>query len=90
MVVNATGFASFVPSEITIDPGTRVRWVFVAGTPNHTITPRDAGQDGVWARSVIDEDDVSFEHVFNVAGQTYDYYCEPHEIAGMVGKVTVS
>jgi plastocyanin len=61
MVVNATGNASFVPAEITIDPGTQV----------------------------IDESNLSFEHVFNVAGQTYDYFCEPHEVAGMTGKVTV-
>jgi plastocyanin len=88
MVVNATGNASFVPAEITIDPGTRVRWLFVGGTP-HTVTPRDAGQNGVWARQVIDESNLSFEHVFNVAGQTYDYFCEPHEVAGMTGKVTV-
>ena len=43
VVVNATGNAAFVPAEITIDPGSRVRFVFVGGTP-HTVTPRDAGQ----------------------------------------------
>ena len=30
----------------------------------------------------------SWEETFDTAG-TYDYYCEPHRGAGMVGKVVV-
>ncbi len=32
--------------------------------------------------------DATFEHVFTVAG-VYDYFCKPHELAGMVGRIVV-
>ena len=30
----------------------------------------------------------TFEHLFTVQG-VYDYFCKPHEMAGMVGRVVV-
>ena len=31
----------------------------------------------------------TFEHTFTVGG-VYDYYCQPHEAAGMVGRIVVA
>lgn len=86
--IQLTDALRFVPAEVTITPGTTVRWVTVSSF-FHTITPRDGNQAGVWTREPVPADDQPFEHSFTVAGQVYDYFCEPHESAGMLGKITV-
>ncbi len=78
----------FSPEEVTISAGTPVRWVYESG-PAHTVTPRDDGQPGVWARQAMGTVGQTFDHTFNVAGQTYDYFCEPHELQGMTGRIVV-
>lgn len=88
VVITLTAALQFSPSEVTISAGTPVRWVYESG-PAHTITPRDAGQAGVWARQAMNTVGQTFDHTFNVAGQTYDYFCEPHELQGMTGRIIV-
>jgi plastocyanin len=88
VIINLTAGLRFVPAEVTIAPGTTVRWVYQGGG-GHTVTPGNAGQDGVWARQVMNGGGQTFEHTFNVGGQTYDYFCEPHELQGMTGRVIV-
>jgi len=88
VIINLTAGLRFDPAEVTIAAGTTVRWVYQGGG-GHTVTPRDAGQDGVWARQVMNGGGQVFEHTFNVGGQTYDYFCEPHELQGMTGRVIV-
>lgn len=83
--VRLTG-TSFVPSDITVAPGTTVRWVVSDGS--HTITPDNPNQPGVWS-SVAVSAGQTFEHTFSVAGQTYSYHCIPHRALGMVGVVRV-
>jgi plastocyanin len=48
VTINMTAGLLFAPADVTIDPGTRVRWVSAAAIL-HTITPNTPGQPGVWA-----------------------------------------
>lgn len=84
--------STFSPSSVTIAPGTTVRWIN-DGAVEHTITPQNAGQSGVWQRQTTSTEGVVLEHTFNVSGQTYRYRCEPHSSnfeSGMVGVIIVS
>ena len=76
---------SFSPENVTIAPGTTVRWVAANGV--HTVTPDDPGQSGVWADRGLSAGQ-SFEHTFDVTG-TFDYHCQPHQSLGMVGRIVV-
>ena len=83
--------STFTPGNITIAAGTTVRWINDAAI-NHTITPENTNQPGVWQRRVVNNSGERFEHTFTVAGQTYRYRCEPHSssfTSGMVGTITV-
>ncbi len=94
----------FVPADITIEPGDTIEWVNV-GSVGHTVTayrdgiPEEAeyfasgdfdSEDA--ARSNASAGDIpggeSYSHTFDIVG-TYDYFCIPHEGAGMVGSVSV-
>lgn len=85
--VQLTQSLTFSDDDVTIEPGTTVRWVNQYDI-YHTVTPRDSEQEGVWTRQEMNEGD-TFEHTFEVSGQTYEYYCEPHEGDGMTGTITV-
>jgi plastocyanin len=90
----------FDPVLVHIAVGDTVRWIQVNGyhsvaayhpaNANHELripeaaTPWDSGM--LLAESPAPGS--AFEHKFSVAG-TYDYFCEPHEAAGMVGRVIV-
>ncbi|HEX2168241.1 MAG TPA: SdrD B-like domain-containing protein [Longimicrobiales bacterium] len=75
---------SFQPSDVTISPGTTVRWIYRSGGP-HTVTP-----DGhsTWTSATLTAPDQTFEHTFTTAG-TFAYYCSPHRGAGMTGVIRV-
>src|SRR5690606_1950040 len=82
---------SFSPSDITIAPGTTVRWINDDGG-SHTVTPENSSQPGVWQRQTTSTAGVVFEHTFTVGNQTYRFRCEPHSAnftSGMVGVITV-
>ncbi len=87
--VHLTSSLSFSPSELTIEPGTTVRWINDTDI-SHTVTPDDPNQPGVWQRQVTDEAGTVFEHTFDQADQSYDYHCEPHRSQGMTGVVQVT
>lgn len=88
---------SYVPASITIPVGGTVLWrnsdVLV-----HTVTcdpalaqrPGDAqlppGAQTFNSGNLEPEDE--FRHTFDVAGE-YVYFCIPHELQGMVGRITV-
>lgn len=82
--IHLTSGNAFSPSEVTISPGTTVRWINDTST-FHTVTPRGHSE---WARVELDEADEVFEHTFGAAGE-FDYFCEPHESQGMTGTITV-
>ncbi len=79
------GMLAFEPSSINIKTGDTVKFV------NNKLAPHNAVFDG---HDELSHSDLAFapgeswEETFNEAG-TYDFYCEPHRGAGMVGTVIV-
>lgn len=102
--VEMTDGLVFDPDDTTVAPGTTVVWENV-GSVGHSVTayetdlPEDAAyfasggfESEQAARDAYPEGDIPggerFEHTFEVEG-TYDYFCVPHESAGMVASLTV-
>jgi plastocyanin len=87
---------SFDPIGLYIEPGQLVRWVNVANV--HTITAYHPSNDNhalripkaadPWDSGYLIEPGATFEHRFEIPG-VYDYFCKPHEAAGMVGRLVV-
>ena len=80
------GMLAFEPSTINISTGDSVKFV------NNKLAPHNAVFDGHEELSHADlafAPGESWEETFSTAG-TYDFYCEPHRGAGMVGKVIVN
>ena len=82
--ITLTSGLRFEPSDVTISPGTTVRWVNGAAM-FHTITPDGHSE---WERQELSSDGETFTHEFTGAG-TFEYFCEPHESSGMTGSITV-
>jgi plastocyanin len=94
------GNTYFDPAGIHIAPGDTVRWIQISGF--HSVTAYHPSNDNHelripesaehWDSDILLADypkrGATFEHVFTVAG-VYDYFCKPHEMAGMVGRVVV-
>jgi plastocyanin len=81
-VVDATNALTFTPEDLTINTGQAVCWQN-RGSLVHTVTS-DVG-------TTLDADlgpGASFVHTFASTG-SFPYHCEPHQIDGMVGTVTV-
>merc|ERR1712025_1496508 len=88
-----TGGLVFVPDSVTIKAGESVQWVNNAGFPHNIVFDEDAVPEGVTADKLSREDYLNapgetYEMKFEKAGE-YGYYCEPHQGAGMKGKVIV-
>ena len=90
VIVGPGGDLVFSPGTdeaLQITPGTTVE--FVWESDNHNIVvdsqPDDAGWEG---HEEIENTDFTYEHTFETLG-TYEYYCAPHETAGMVGTIEV-
>ncbi len=85
----------FDPIGILIEPGRRVRWRCVANVHtttayhpknmNHSLRIPEATQP--WDSKYLLPGH-TFEITLTVEG-VYDYFCLPHEIAGMVGRIIV-
>jgi plastocyanin len=71
---------TFIPSEITVAPGTTVTWTNTENMP-HTVVDANKG-----FRSKFIAKDASFSFTFATAGE-YDYLCSIHP--NMKGKVIV-
>ena len=79
------GMLAFEPSTINISSGDTVKFV------NNKLAPHNAvfeGHDELSHPDLAFAPGESWSETFSAAG-TYDYYCEPHRGAGMVGKVVV-
>ena len=71
----------FRPRSITIQRGTRVRWVNRGDNPHTTTSNR-----GLWDSGILSPGD-SFSRRFRRTG-TFRYHCEVH--VGMTGRVVVA
>lgn len=86
----------FDPVGLYLEPGQTVRWVVDANV--HTTTayhPRNARHSlripeaaVPWDSGFLVNPGDHFEVTFTVEG-VYDYFCTPHEAAGMVGRLVV-
>lgn len=83
VVVELVGM-TFSPADITVAPGTTVRWIYRNGGP-HTVTPTGHTQ---WSEAALTTPNQTFEHTFTTVG-TYNYHCVPHQASGMTGVVRV-
>jgi plastocyanin len=100
LVQTPDGKTYFDPVGVHIAPGDTVRWVQIRGF--HSITAYHPSNDNHELRIPVSakpwDSDIllanhpkrgaTFEHVFAVPG-VYDYFCKPHEMAGMVGRIVV-
>jgi plastocyanin len=87
----------FDPIGLLIEPGQTVRWVNESNV--HTSTAYHPDNDGhplripkaaePWNSGYLVEPGDRFEVTLTVPG-VYDYFCAPHEAAGMVGRIIVS
>ncbi|DBA75771.1 hypothetical protein WJX77_001617 [Trebouxia sp. C0004] len=87
------GGLAFDPSSVTIKAGESVTWTNNVGFPHNVVFDEDDVPEGVDAGSLSHEDYLNspgqkVSSKFSKPG-TYGYYCEPHQGAGMVGKVVV-
>ena len=86
----------FDPIGLKVTPGTMVRWVVEANA--HTTTAYHPDNDNhplriperakPWDSGYLIEPGQSFEVTLDQEG-VYDYFCAPHEMAGMVGRIIV-
>jgi plastocyanin len=86
----------FDPIGLYVEPGTTVRWVVRENV--HTTTAYHPSNDKhslripegaeSWDSGYLVEPGKHFDITLTVPG-VYDYYCTPHEGAGMVGRIVV-
>jgi len=93
--VSATDGLVFQPASVTIQVGQTIRWQRT-GVLTHTVTfdpSRAIDPDKVelpaGVQPFFGNLTQTYSHTFNTAGQ-YRYVCEPHELNGMQGSVTVN
>ncbi len=89
---------TFDPIGLLVRPGQRIRWVN-DGNNVHTATAYHPKNDNhalripaaavPWDSGYLVNPGDSFEVRLTVEG-IYDYYCIPHEMSGMVGRIIVS
>lgn len=104
--VDMTDDLVFDPDSITVSTGTTVTWKNTGSLAHSVTAYEDKIPDGAEyfasggagseqaARDAYPSDGQvgageTFEHTFEVAG-TYEYFCIPHESAGMKGTVEVT
>jgi plastocyanin len=88
----------FDPIGVAIEPGQTVRWVMASPGNPHTTTayhPRNGNHslripEGAesWDSGFLVNPGDRFEATLTAEG-VYDYFCLPHEHAGMVGRIVV-
>lgn len=87
----------FDPKGLLIDAGTTVRFINESGSHSTTAYHPDNGDKPLripkeatpWDSGIIADPDETFEVTFETPG-VYDYYCTPHEMLAMVGRIVVA
>lgn len=94
-MVSENGEFYFDPIGVRVDPGTTVRFILendvhnsVAYHPDNDRPLRIPEGAEPWASPVFTEPGASFEVTLTEEG-VYDYFCLPHEMMGMVGRIVV-
>ena len=94
---NAEGsWVSFDPIGLFVEPGTTIRWAVQANV--HTTTAYHPRNDhhplriptatSPWDSGYLVNPGDHFDVTLTVPG-VYDYFCKPHEVIGMVGRIIV-
>ncbi|WP_049898491.1 plastocyanin/azurin family copper-binding protein [Halococcus agarilyticus] len=83
VTVGPSGSLVFEPAELSISPGTAVKFVWDSG--GHNVNP----DDGDWGHQPIEDAGFSFTTPPFTETGSFGYVCDPHEPAGMVGTITV-
>lgn len=86
----------FDPKGLLVEPGTTVTFVNESGAhataayhPDNDDQPlRIPEGASAWSSKTFSETGAEFEVTFDTSG-VYDYYCSPHEVLGMVGRIVV-
>lgn len=86
----------FDPIGVFIQPGQTIRWVldssvhtttaYHPGNGNHSLRIPEAAKP--WDSGYLINPNDHFDVTFTIEG-VYDYFCIPHEMAGMVGRIVV-
>ncbi|WP_458206541.1 plastocyanin/azurin family copper-binding protein [Haladaptatus sp. NG-SE-30] len=81
----------FEPTELSISPGTTVKWVWESNT--HNVIPESQPSGSSWkgtpgGESKTYDSGYTYSHTFETPGK-YEYYCAPHKSAGMTGTIQV-
>jgi plastocyanin len=83
VTVGPGGALTFEPAELTIAPGTSVK--FTWGSGGHNVVP----DSGNWGHQSIEDQGFSYTTPpFTQTGE-HPYVCVPHESAGMTGTIIV-
>lgn len=91
VIVGPGGSLVFEPEELTVETGTTVNWVWESD--NHNIVVDEQPEGANWegteggANTTYDTGH-EYSFTFETTG-TYEYACEPHRSAGMLGTVEV-
>jgi plastocyanin len=85
----------FDPVGLLVEPGTTVRFINQSGQHTATAYCEDNGKpqripEGAecWDSGMLVEEGAVFEVTLTEEG-VYDYFCQPHEALGMVGRIVV-
>ena len=87
VTVGPGGDFSFSPSDVTINQGDTVQWVWQSNG-HSTTSGSNCTANGTWDSGTRNTP-ATFSHTFNSSG-TFPYYCNPHCALGMTGSVTVN
>ena len=95
MITTDDGRFLFDPVGLRVEPGTTIRFVNASGQHNTASYSEGNGKpqripEGAegWSSPIFSEEGATFDVTLDVAG-VYDYYCMPHEMLGMVGRIVV-
>ena len=86
VVIDQSGYR-FSPSDVSVNVGDVIRWVW--SSDSHTTTSITVPAGAATWDSPLTSSNTTFEYTVTVAG-SYSYKCIPHESMGMVGSFTAS
>jgi plastocyanin len=88
-MVTDDGRYYFTPIGLQVDPGTTVTFVNASGGHSATAYPNRIPKNAEpWDSTTLTSKGATYDHTFEVEG-TYDYYCIPHKMMGMVARIVV-